>query len=456
MNKTTLLLVDDEISFLRSLRRVLWQNGFPNVLIEQNPNNVISVLDSLSVDVLLLDVSMPEMNGLDLLEKVAQKFPQLPVIMVTAQDTVDTALNAIRLGAYEYLTKPPDINRLLLTVQRAIEKRVSELEIDSLRKPPQKEFTVKTEFDSIITQSPLMFKVFSLVEIFAPTNETILITGETGTGKDLIAQKIHQLSGRSDKPFVIVNVASISPTLFESALFGHEKGAFTGASSFQSGYFETANGGTIFLDEIGELPKELQGKLLRVIQYGEIYRIGSTTPIKLDIRIVAATNKNIPEAIERNEFRADLYYRLNRGYVQLPPLRERKEDIPLLMNYFLMAGNQYYKKNITGFSERIKSLFKQYDFPGNIRELENIVLNAVAKTKEGELIDEVDINPQDFSFKQESEQNSFTPKTLEEIEKEHILKTLEITNQNVQKAANILGVSERTLQRKLKRIKEEG
>jgi len=455
MNKTTLLLVDDEISFLRSLRRVLWQNGFPNVLIEQNPNNVISLLDSLSVDVLLLDVSMPEMNGLELLEKVVQKFPQLPVIMVTAQDTVDTVLNAIRLGAYEYLTKPPDINRLLLTVQRAIEKRVAELEIDSLRKPLQKKFTVKTEFDSIITQSPLMIKVFSLVEIFAPTNETVLITGETGTGKDLIAQKIHQLSGRSDKPFVVVNVASISPTLFESALFGHEKGAFTGASSFQSGYFETANGGTIFLDEIGELPKELQGKLLRVIQYGEIYRIGSTTPIKLDIRIIAATNKNIPEAIERNEFRADLYYRLNRGYIQLPPLHERKEDIPLLINHFLRAGNQYYKKNITGFSERIIELFRQYDFPGNIRELENIILNAVAKTNEGELIDEVDIDLQGFSFKQENEQSGFNPITLDEMEKQHILKTLEITNQNIQKASIILGISERTLQRKLKRIREE-
>ncbi len=453
MNKTTLLLVDDELSFLRSLRRVLWQGGYPNVLIEQNPANVISILETQPVDVVLLDISMPEMDGMELLEKINQKFPQTPVIMVTAQDTIDTALTAIRLGAYEYLTKPPDINRLLITVRRALEKRVSGLEIDSLRKPLQKEVLPTKVFDSIITQSPLMFKVFSLVEIFAPTNETILITGETGTGKDLIAQKIHQLSGRSDKTFVEVNVASISPTLFESALFGHEKGAFTGASSFQSGYFETANGGTIFLDEIGELPKELQGKLLRVIQYGEIYRLGNTTPIKLDIRIIAATNKNLLDAIEKNEFRADLYYRLNRGYIQLPPLRERKEDLPLLMNYFLNAGNKYYKKNIPGFSDNIKKLLNRYDFPGNIRELENVVLNSIAKTNDRELIDKVDLPTTELQNIDQYDETNFYPLTLEEVERAHILRTMVMTNSNVQKAASILGISDRTLQRKLKKIR---
>jgi DNA-binding NtrC family response regulator len=453
MNKTTLLLVDDELSFLRSLRRVLWQGGYTNVLIEQNPSNVISILETQPVDVVLLDISMPEMDGMELLEKINQKFPQTPVIMVTAQDTIDTALTAIRLGAYEYLTKPPDINRLLITVRRALEKRVSGLEIDSLRKPLQKEALPPKVFDSIITQSPLMFKVFSLVEIFAPTNETILITGETGTGKDLIAQKIHQLSGRSDKTFVEVNVASISPTLFESALFGHEKGAFTGASSFQPGYFETANGGTIFLDEIGELPKELQGKLLRVIQYGEIYRLGNTTPIKLDIRIIAATNKNLLDAIEKNEFRADLYYRLNRGYIQLPPLRERKEDLPLLMNYFLNAGNKYYKKNIPGFSDNIKKLLNRYDFPGNIRELENVVLNSIAKTNDRELIDKVDLPTTELQNIDQYYETNFNPLTLEEVERAHIIRTMVMTNNNVQKAASILGISERTLQRKLKKIR---
>ncbi len=256
---------------------------------------------------------MPQKSGLDLLEEIYAQFPKIPVIIITAVDEVEVALKAIKLGAYEFITKPPDTDRLFLTIKRALGKRLLETERDSLRKALSDEKPEQKVFSDIITDSPHMFKVFELVEIFAPTNETVLISGETGTGKDLLARKIHDLSPRQNGPFIAVNLASISPSLFESELFGHKKGTFTGAGNDKMGYFEAAQKGTIFLDEIGELPLELQGKLLRTIQYNEIMRLGDPKPINLDIRIISATNRNLLDAVNIKEFRADLYYRLNRG-----------------------------------------------------------------------------------------------------------------------------------------------
>ena len=455
MNTNSILVVDDEKSYLDLLKGLLLDEGFTDVITETDPLNVISILDSRNIDLILCDIYMPQMNGLELLEIIAMNFPQIPVIMVTATSDVKTALKAIELGAYEFITKPPDIDRLFLTIDRALEKRLLSLERDTLRDIGESHrIKWKKRFADIVTESDLMRKVFELIEIFAPTNETILITGETGTGKDLIAKKIHSLSPRNSKPFLVVNLASISPTLFESELFGHERGSFTGAANEKIGYFESANGGTIFLDEIGELPKELQGKLLRTIQYNEIFRIGSTKPIKLNTRIIAATNKDLTKAIEKNEFRADLYYRLTRGFINLPTLRRRKGDIKLLANYFLTTGNLIYNKNIMGITEEAFAELKRYSFPGNVRELENIILNAIAQTKDKTFIENINLpsSSDDNLLVQQLPGDNLV--TINEAVKRHIIKIMEHTNQNIQRAALILGVSERTLQRRLQEIRK--
>jgi two-component system, NtrC family, response regulator len=453
MNNATILVVDDEKEYLCLLKSILEDEGYKNVLTIDNPHKVLRILQENKVDLILLDMYMPDLNGLDVLENISRQNPQIPVIMVTAVDELEIALKAIKLGAYEFIVKPIDTDRLLLTMARALEKRILNLELDSLRKPLIKPCGRKRYFEDIITNSPLMHRVFELVEIYAPTNETVLITGETGTGKDLIAKKIHELSPKKDKPYVVVNLASITPNLFESELFGHEKGSFTGATDEKIGYFEAANGGTIFLDEIGELPKELQGKLLRTIQYSEIYRIGSPKPIKLDIRIITATNKDLIEAVNKKEFRADLYYRLNRGFIHLPPLRTRGDDIIILADYFLEAGQRIYKKSIPGFSKEALSSLKKFEFSGNIRELENIILHSVAQNKNGELINDIEL-PSDSFHKSNDGFDNNGLLTIEEAAQNHVMRIIQYTNGNVQKAAIILGVSERTLQRRIKKLKE--
>lgn len=293
-----------------------------------------------------------------------------------------------------------------------------------------------------------MFKIFELVQIFAPTNEIILLTGETGTGKDLLVKKIHELSPRNKKPFVAVNLLSFSPALFESELFGNTKGAFTGSVSEKKGFFEAADGGTIFLDEIGELPLELQGKLLRVIQYGEIYKLGDSNPLLLDIRIIAATNKDLRKAVFRNEFRADLFYRLNRGMIQLPPLRERKVDISLLVQHFLKTGNLMYNKKIAGISDKAMMQLLNYDFPGNIRELENIILNSAAITDDGNFIEEFML-PSSINKPVNNNLSELKLISIKNAERNHVLAIFSYCNGNYTKAASILGISERTLQRKI-------
>ncbi len=454
MREITLLIVDDEPSYLELMNSLLQEEGYKKIITEQYPEKVLNILKENQVDIILLDVYMPKINGLDLLEEINQAHPGIPVIIVTAVDEIDIALRAVKLGAYEFITKPTDVDRLLLSIKRALDQRILEMELNSHRALHSKNTSRKTYFSDIITSSPLMYKVLELVEIFAPTNEMVLITGETGTGKDLIARKIHQLSPRRDYPFVAVNLASITPTLFESELFGHEKGAFTGAEISKKGFFEEANGGTIFLDEIGELPKELQGKLLRTIQYNQISRLGNPKPIQLDIRIIAATNKNLMEAVEEKEFRADLFYRLNRGLIQLPPLRDRGEDVVLLAHYFLKTSSIIYKKEISGFTPAAKNLLKKYKFPGNIRELENLVFNAAAKTKSKKFISELEL-PYQPEVELDKD-NNVKLVSIDEAVKEHIKSVLNYTNYNIQKAAAILGISERTLQRKVKGIREKG
>lgn len=453
MKNSPILVVDDEPAFLRSLRRILWQEGYENVSIEQYPREVPNLLANNRYDLIFLDLSMPEVNGLDLLEQISQSYPDIPVIILTALSDVKTAFQAIKLGAYDFITKPPEIERLYITIERALQQRLLQLERDSLRTGQVIKFKERKDFSDIITSSPQMHKVFDLVEIFAPTNETVLILGETGTGKDMLARKIHQLSPRKNGPFITANLVSISSTLFESELFGHEKGAYTGAVADKTGYFEAANGGTIFLDEIGEIPRELQGKLLRTLQYNEIYKIGSSKPISLDIRIIAATNKNLIEAVEKKEFRADLYFRLNRGFIELPPLSKRGEDIRLLAEYFLKKANEKYGKHLEGFTPETFELLLNYSYPGNVRELESIILNAVVQNKNERFVEAVNI--QNLSGK--TIQGTFPLQmiTIDEAVKEHIKNVLKYMNGNIQKAAVVLGVSERTLQRKVQEIKRE-
>ncbi len=449
-----ILLVDDEITYLELLKSILEQEGYKNVITESNPLNVLNILKSKKIDLILLDIYMPEINGIQLLEQISPAYPNIPVIVVTAVDDKDIALEAIRFGAYEFIIKPPDTDRLLLTIRRAIGFKLLEQERDILRSESVNGTKRNNYFREFVTSSETMYKVFNLVEVFAPTNETILIVGETGTGKDLIAKKIHDLSPRKDKPFVAVNLASISSSLFESELFGHVKGSFTGANSDKIGYFEAANNGTIFLDEIGELPKELQGKLLRVIQYNEIFKIGSSQPIKLDIRIIAATNRDLADDLKKGNFRADLYYRLNRGHISLPPLRKRGNDVILLANYLIKLANAKYHKNITGLSREAIAQLRHYPFPGNVRELENVIFNSVVQSSDNQRLANVDI-PLLSEFDESRLVDEGLMITLDEAEKKHIINVMALSNHNVRKAARILGVSDRTLQRKMKNIKEK-
>lgn len=452
--KETILLVDDELSYLELLKSILQQEGYSNVITESNPLNVPQILKSQNIDLILLDIYMPQMNGLQLLEQITPEYPNIPVIIVTAVDDKEIALEAIKFGAYEFIIKPPDTDRLLLTIRRAIGYKLLERERDVLRSEFISPKTDINKFSDIITDSDVMRKVFNLVEIFAPTNETILIVGETGTGKDLIARKIHDLSPRKSHPYVSVNLASISPSLFESELFGNVKGSFTGSISDKLGYFESANKGTIFLDEIGELPKELQGKLLRAIQYNEIFKIGSSVPVKLDIRIIAATNRDLAEDVNKGLFRADLYYRLNRGHISLPPLRKRGNDFLLIAHQLIKTANKTYSKNIQGLSREAIAQLRHYPFPGNVRELENIIFNSVVQSDDNQRLETVEI-PKSHEIRDEDIKKSEILVSLEESEKKHIINVMGALNNNVRKAAALLGVSERTLQRKLKKIRED-
>jgi DNA-binding NtrC family response regulator len=453
VEKNPILIVDDEPSYLELMRDFLNQEGYVNVLTESNPLNVLPLLDRTDIDLILLDIFMPEMNGLELLEKIYSVYPGIPVIVITAVHEVQIALKAIKLGAYEFITKPPDTDRLLLTIRRALDTKLLESERDSLRRSLFELKPSRRIFSDIITDSPMMQKVFELVEIFAPTNETIFISGETGTGKDMIARKIHDLSPRRAKPFIAVNLASISPSLFESELFGYKKGTFTGAIEDKVGYFEAANGGTIFLDEVGELPMPLQGKLLRTIQYNEIYRIGDSKPVQLDLRIISATNRDLLEAVNKKEFRADLYYRLNRGFIYMPPLQRRGDDVILLAEHFLEKGNRTYDKTLRGFSADVVETLKNYTFPGNVRELENIILNAVAKTIGEVYISSVEL-PKEYIKPIDSGNGKPRLTALSLAAEEHILTVMKTVGNSVQRAAPLLGVSERTLQRRLKAIRE--
>jgi DNA-binding NtrC family response regulator len=450
MEKAKILIAEDEKTQRDLLEGFLKKEGF-SVDAVSNGREFLHRLEGDFFDVALIDYKMPELDGLQTLREIRRLYPQLPVVMMTAYGTVETAVASMKEGALDYLTKPIDLDELLLILQKVIERCNLIQENKVLKAQLQERYT----FSNIIYGSPKMQEVMGLVARVAPSQATVLIRGESGTGKELIANAVHYASSRSKMALVKVNCSAIPETLLESELFGHEKGAFTGAAQRRIGRFEEADGGTLFLDEIGDLLPGTQVKLLRILQEKEFQRLGSNQMLKTDVRVIAATHQDLEEAMKKGQFREDLYYRLNVISVSLPPLRERKEDIPLLIDYFLKKYSKANQKSISDISKEARNLFLRYPYPGNVRELENLIERAVVLCR-GEVITTQDLP---FHLKEEKPEGSWEsakkaknlPESLEEIERDLIMKALH-QHQGVQtRAAESLGISERVLRYKIKK-----
>jgi DNA-binding NtrC family response regulator len=449
--KPTILVVDDEPGARQSLEVILEDDY--KVLSAGNGQEALEILRKLPADLILLDVNMPDMDGLEVLRKIKEQDEEADVIMVSALNLARKAVDAIKLGAYDYITKPYEPEDILTTVTRVMSKRNLRKELDFLRK----EVEASRGFDQIISQNKRMHEIFQLVQKVAYASTNILITGESGTGKELIARSIHRQGNRKNGPFVAINCAAIPSELMESEMFGHERGAFTGAHTRTIGKFEYANGGTLFLDEVSALRSDLQAKLLRVLQEREIERIGSNRPIKVDIRVISATNTNLEEAVSQGKFRQDLYFRLNVVPISIPPLRERREDIPLLAKHFLNKFNGAFNKKIPGFSDKALSGLNSYHWPGNIRELENLIERIVVLSPGDATIDLKDI-PLEILMDTSQDIGGLIPKETglikirEAIEKRIILNVLEATQWNQTETAKVLKVNRNTLIQKAKQL----
>lgn len=425
------------------LNRVLSSEGF---IVKEAINGLEALkrLEEEDYSLVLLDLKMPGLNGIETLKKIREFDINLPIIMISAYGSISEAVEAMKLGALDYLIKPFDIEELKIIVERAIKQYELRVENIYYREEEEKRFN----FDEIIGKSKAIKRVLEMVKSVSVTPATVLITGESGTGKELIARAIHKNSPGNKNPFVVVNCVAFSSHLLESELFGHEKGAFTGAISKRIGRFEMAKGGTIFLDEIGEVDPVIQTKLLRFLQEKEFERVGSSKSIKVDVRILSATNLDLKKKAEDNNFRQDLYYRLNVFNIEVPPLRERKEDIPLLVEHFIHKYNKILNKKVEEISPQAMELLLNYDYPGNIRELENILERSMIMAKNN-IMDETYfafINKENFSEKKG---------TLKEVEKELIIKYLIQNKSNRTKTAELLGISRRSLQNKIKEYQIE-
>ncbi len=434
-----ILVVDDEPNIRKMLMRVLSSEGF-TVKEAVNGLEALKKIEEENNSLVLLDLKMPGLNGIETLEKIREYDKDLPVIMMSAYGSIPEAVEAMKKGAIDYLIKPFDIEELKIIVERAIQQYELKVENIYYREEEEKRFN----FEEIIGKSKAINGVLEMIKNVSSTPATVLITGESGTGKELIARAIHKNSLRRESPFVVVNCAAFSLNLLESELFGHEKGAFTGAISQRIGRFEMAQGGTIFLDEIGEIDLSIQTKLLRVLQEKEFERVGSSKSIKVDARILAATNKDLKKEVKEGRFREDLFYRINVFNIEAPPLRERKEDIPLLVEHFIKKYNRILNRKVKGVSVEAINLLLDYDFPGNIRELENIIERSIIMAK-SEIIDE-----SYFGFIREPEEKTKKEGNLQEAEKELIIKYLIQNKGNRTKTAELLGISRRNLQNKIK------
>lgn len=445
----TILIIDDEKNIREGLSAALELDGY-SVKLAANGAEGLALIEKGDIDLVITDLRMPGISGEEVLAKVRGESPGIPVIVLTGHGSIDTAVDAMRNGAYDFLTKPLSLDRLSLIVKRALAGRELEIRHSSL----QQELNAQASFESIIGKSAEMQRIFQMVRKAADSKASVLITGESGTGKELIANALHNLSPRKSNPFIKVHCAALSETLLESELFGHEKGAFTGAAARKRGRFELANTGTIFLDEIGEINQNVQIKILRVLQDKRFERVGGEETLEVDVRVIAATNRNLEEEIAQGRFREDLFYRLNVVHIQVPPLRDRKDDIPLMLNAFLDEFNRENNKSITGFDARSRSALYKYDWPGNIRQLRNCVESAVVMCSGNEITLE-DLPP---TVRGAAESNVIQVPvgiTMAEAEKIIIQQNLASNQGNKTKTADILGIGRKTLHRKLEEYGEE-
>lgn len=445
-----ILLIDDEPAQITSIKSFLKRRDYM-VSSANSGQDGINIVKDGNIDLVFTDYRMPAMNGLEVVQSINKLNPELPVVVITAFSDIKDAVQVMKEGAFDYLSKPIQLDELEILVKKAQERCNLISENKLLKEQLQERF----KFDFIVTKSPKMEKILSITSRVAKSNSTVIIRGETGTGKELIARALHFGSNRQNKPLITVNCAALSENLLESELFGHEKGSFTGASTQHIGRFEQANGSTLFIDEIGDISLQTQVKLLRVLQFGEFERIGGTKTIKVDVRVVTATNRNLEELIENSQFRQDLYYRINVISINLPALRERKEDIPLLIKHFIKKYSKENNKDVTDISKEAFNHLMHYHYPGNIRELENIIESSIVMSR-GEIITINDFTP-DIMASSESATlnphnfiNSYDEK-LEAFETTMMRDALELKNGNQSQAAKLLGMTERHLRSRMQK-----
>jgi two-component system response regulator AtoC len=445
------LIVDDEEQMRELLAKVLEKNGY-QVTTAGDGGQALTLLEKEPMDLVVTDVRMPGLDGMEALKAIKELNPEIVVIIMTAFGSIDQAVQAVKEGAYDYINKPFKIDEMLLTIKKALEERRLRHEVTALRH----ELRTRYHFENLIGKSRAMQEVFSLIEQVASSRSTMMIYGKSGTGKELVARAIHYNSLRANKAFVPVNCAAIPSELLESELFGHEKGSFTGAIATKAGKFELATGGSLFLDEVGSMRLDLQAKILRALQEREIERVGGTRTIKIDVRVIAATNRDLKKAVEEGTFREDLYYRLNVVPITLPPLRQRRDDIPLLVEHFIAKYNREFNRRVKGFSAGATAALYQYDWPGNVRELENVIERAVALAQ-SETISLREL-PLDISIlgRDMIEDIQKAGLSLREarshFEKQYILNILEKVQWNQTEAARLLGLHRNTLLWKLQRL----
>lgn len=456
----TILIIDDDAESREVVQEALEGKGF-SFLESDSGESALELLNLNDVDVVTLDVMLPGSDGIEVLRSIKELRPDTQVIMLTGLNQVDTAVEAMRLGALDYLTKPIRLKELRVVVDRALEQKKMSEERDEWRRQ------IARYSGRLLGRSPAMQRLFHMIEQVAPTNSTVLITGETGTGKDQVAREIHEQSRRNTKPLIKVDCASLPESLLESELFGHIRGSFTGAIKDRKGRFELADDGTIFLDEIGEMSASAQQRLLRILQDSELERVGSSTTIQINTRVIAATNIDLQRSIEDKTFREDLYYRLRVVQLQIPPLRERKEDIPILAQAFLKRYSEETGKQLVSFSDDVEDIFRSYPWPGNVRELQHAVEHAAIFGR-GEQVGLSDLPPEVLSCRTspvsvpkeipQVDKNQITVPvgtTLEEAELEIIRRTLDHVRGNKEEAARVLGLSRSSLYRRLPKLKLE-
>jgi two-component system response regulator HydG len=448
IEKNSIMVVDDDPAHRTMLRALLGGWGY-NISEADDGSTAIEEVKNRYFDLILMDVRMLKVSGLEALAQIKAYNPAIPVIIMTAFSSVETAVDALKNGAYDYLTKPLDFDKLRVTIKRAMEHLQLKEENRLLKRNLSQQF----DRQNIIGRSPAMARLLETVAQVAPSEATVLLTGESGTGKELIAGAIHFNSHRKEAPFIKINCAALTETLLESELFGHEKGAFTGADRRKEGCFVQAHGGSLFLDEVSEMPLTMQVKLLRVLQEREITRVGGEKVIPVDVRVITATNKDLLQMVKEGSFREDLYYRLNVVGLEVPPLRTREDDIPLLAQHFIETFASKNKKEIKAFTPKAMDSLLRYNWPGNVRELMNAVERGVVLAQ-SEYLDDTDLR----IFHEGSRENSRpvmlsneTPRPLEEVEKETVLRTLESTGGNKSETARRLGITRKTLHKKLKK-----